>query len=71
VNIGNAFAEIEFSVFRAFTAFDFDDGVGGLRVAFSTGEGDVLATYIESVERVSMAWSREQLPVLSLGHYCR
>lgn len=50
VDIGNAFAKIEFSVFRAVTAFDFDEGVGRLRVAFSTGEGDVLATHIESVE---------------------
>jgi hypothetical protein len=71
VDIGNAFAKIEFSVFRAVTAFNFDKGGGGFRVAFSAGEGDVLATHIESVEKIRRDWSWGQLPVLSLWHCCR
>jgi len=48
VDIGDAFSEVEFCVFDAVAAFDFDERCGGRCVAFGAREGDVLSSHVES-----------------------
>ena len=48
VDIGDAFSEVEFCVFDAVAAFDFDERCGGRCVAFAACEGDVLSSHVES-----------------------
>ena len=54
VDVGDALAQIEFSIFGTVTAFDFDERCIRFRVALSAGEGDVLSSHIESVRAISI-----------------